>query len=335
MRRGPSSRPRTGCRRPCCARCATATPSRRPSSSWPRAIRLGRLRRRRAAAAGARARRAPRGQPHDAARGDRGPARRRAGETRRGPWRRHGRRPTEAPAQGERVRPPGVGMTRGPAARRAGLPAGRRAGRGRARRPASRRGGPAAWLASRLREIGAPPTTAGAPAGRLAAAPGHRRRCPGSTDAHRGGHPGPGGAARAAHRDPGAAAATSRTPTRQHAAVVDAILAGDPAGPGWRWRSTATPRPRSCAGCSDDRPHGQPEPSMRTDPTDPPMTAPTLTVDELRADSRRRRRHRRRRLHRHAGPAAGQADPRARSSSTACSGTAPRAATTCSPSTST
>ena len=40
--------------------------------------------------------------------------------------------------------------------------------------------------------------------------------------------------------------------TRQHRAIVEAILAGDAARRGGRWKSTATTRPRCCAGCSAD-----------------------------------------------------------------------------------
>ena len=76
-----------------------------------------------------------------------------------------------------------------------------------------------------------------------------------------------------------------------------------PTGPGARWKSTATTPPRCCAACSAD------ERRRRTAMT---RNDRHLDVDELTARIERRRdRHRGRRLHRHAGPAAGQAAARA------------------------
>ena len=102
---------------------------------------------------------------------------------------------------------------------------------------------------------------------------------------------------------------------------------GGPTGRARPWKNTATTRPRCCAACSAERRPG----GDRMPPNDRYLTLETLRE----ADRERRDRHRRARVHRHAGPAAGQAPARASTSSTSRWSTAPRAATTCSRSTST
>ena len=131
---------------------------------------------------------------------------------------------------------------------------------------------------------------------------------------------------------------------RQHAAIVDAILAGQ-----------ADRRPRRDGGAR--RRHGRaaarlPESSWQPFPTTGPQKVWSADLQRrevvahaaARTDARRSCAAPSRdgsidtvvaRDHRHAGPAAGQAARRRATSSTRCSSTAPRAATTCSPSTST
>ncbi len=131
---------------------------------------------------------------------------------------------------------------------------------------------------------------------------------------------------------------TSSTPTRQHARIVRAVLAGRPAsaragdGGALRRHVGAAARPARDEPL-DDQGHQRREDDEMTEA--PRRTAP-LTVERLRElIDERRDRHGRRRVHRHAGTPAGQADPRAVLPRRRRSATAPRAATTCSPSTST
>ena len=328
MSTGPGVRGPRGCRTPCCGRSARATPSSRRSSSWPRAIRLGvfargeqlpperelaeRLGVSRSTLREAIAALRDVGPGHDPSRA-----------------RRRHRRGLRAGASPEHAGGP---VRSGAAlADAAELPAGRRAGGGAGSPPRARS-----------------PRTSG---------PGSRPRRAAVREA----------ADPAAHRVADsrlhlAIATLSGSPmlieavTRAQAALHEllaaipvlplniehsdeqheAVVGGGPRGrrrprPGPPWRSTATRRPRCCAGCwAEDR-------NRATDKETTMTAPPALTVERADADDRGRRRSTPSivRLHRHAGTPAGQADPRASSSSTRCSSTAPRGATTCSRSTST
>ena len=153
----------------------------------------------------------------------------------------------------------------------------------------------------------------------------------GSPRRDRGGHLGPGDPARDAAGHPGARGQhrALRPPARRAGRAP--ILAGDARpGPAGRWRSTATTRPRCCAACWADRPDDRPGERMTT------RNDRHLTMDELRRPDRRAARSTR----------SSSPSPTCRAgcrasgctgatSSTTSSSTAPRAATTCSPSTST
>ena len=214
----------------CCGRCAAATRSRSPSPSWPR--RSGSAwspsaSTCRPSASWPNAR----GQPGDAARGDRRAARRRLPGDPPRPGRRHVRR---LPRPGRRRPRSGrcaaaIAARDGRrAARRAGLPAGGRARGGRhlaATRALQRRTGAQRLVAAWRRRGGRGRRRHRRVADsrlHLAIAAAERLAVAG-----RGGHRRAGHGWTTARRDPGARA-QPRPLDAQHRAIVEAILAGDP-----------------------------------------------------------------------------------------------------------
>ena len=196
----------------------------------------------------ARARRAAPGLAGDPARGDGRAAAGRAGGDHPRPRRRHRGHAQARHAVG-RARPRGSPR---PSAGRTGSTRSTTAG---SSSPAPPRWPPrAAWTtyaaASSRRRTRRSPSAAQAgraPAGRLALPP-DRRRADRLAAHRRGGDVGAGDAARDAARDPGAG--DQHRPLRPPARAAGAGDPGRQAGPGphGSWRSTATTRPRCCAG---------------------------------------------------------------------------------------
>ena len=225
------------------------------------------------------------------------------------------------------------------AARRPGLPAGGRTRCGRASPPPARclRPTGSTWSAC-LAE--SPRPRPGNPAGRrLPAAPGGRggQRLP---VAGRGRRRRAAEARPAAGGDPGDAAATSSTRTPSTPRIVDAILAGDADGARAVMEEHCDAHGGAAARVAGLRPLGVMQRFAEYDHStemEARRCGPTpLTLEELRLavaageiDTVVLA------VHRHAGPAAGQAVPRPLLPRRGARRTAPRAATTCSPSTST